>query len=49
MRMIPLEKIADPYVRNARESYWIEKFGALKKLSVTEIEHGLNISRGQTV
>ena len=28
--MIPIEKIADPFVRKARESYYIQKFKSLK-------------------
>ena len=46
--MIPIEKIEDPYIRKAREAFYINKFNSLKRLSVTEIEHGLNMSRGQT-
>ena len=47
--MIPIEKISDPFVRKARESFYIQKFESLKRLAVTEIEHGLNMSRGQTI
>ena len=49
MLMIPIEKIRDPFRRKARESFYIEKFATLKRLAVTEIEHGLNLSRGQTI
>ena len=49
MVMIPIEKIREPFRRKARESFYIEKFATLKRLPVTEIEHGLNLSRGQTI
>ena len=49
MLMIPIEKIPDNFTRKARESFYIEKFQSLKRLGVTEVEHGLNLSRGQTV
>ena len=49
MIMIPLEKIQDPFIRKERESYYIQKFASLKRQGVTEVEHGLNLSRGQTV
>ena len=49
MVMIPIEKIRDnePFLREARESYYIKKFSALKTMPVTEIEHGLNLAKGQ--
>ena len=46
--MLPLEKILDPYVRKAREAFLIKKFQSLKRLTVEDIEHGLNISPGLT-
>ena len=46
--MIPIEKIADPFIRKAREAYYIKKLQTLKRLDVNEIEHGLNVSPGQT-
>ena len=49
MLMIPIEKIPDPFIRKAREAFYIKKFASLKRLPVIEIEHGLNMSRGQTI
>ena len=49
MQMIPIEKIQDNFTRKARESFYIDKLKSLKRLEVTDIEHGLNLSRGQTV
>ena len=49
MVLIPIEKIQEPFTRKARESFYIHKFSSLKRFSVTEIEHGLNLSRGQTI
>ena len=43
--MLPIEKIEDTFTRKAREAYLIKKFKTLKRLAVTEIEHGLNLSR----
>jgi hypothetical protein len=47
--MILIEKISDkePFLGKARESYYIKLFSTQKKLSVFEIEHGLNIDKGQ--
>ena len=47
--MLPIEKIRDkdPFIRKARESFYITKFNTQKRLPVSEIEHGLNIDRGQ--
>ena len=47
--MLPIEKIGDkePFLRKARESYYIKLFSAQKKLSVFDIEHGLNLKKGQ--
>ena len=49
MVMIPIEKVRDnePFLREARESYHIKKFSTLKTMPVTEIEHGLNLAKGQ--
>ena len=47
--MIPIEKITDPFARKARESLYIQKFKSLKRLPLGEIEHGLNLSRGQII
>ena len=46
--MLPIEKIQDSFIRKAREAYYIKKFKTLKRLSVTELEHGLNMSPGNT-
>ena len=46
--MLPIEKIEDAFVRKAREAYWIKKLKSLKRFTVTDIEHGLNLSPGQT-
>ena len=47
--MLPIEKINDkePFLRKARESFYIQMFATQKKLSVAEIEHGLNLDKGQ--
>ena len=47
--MLPVEKIQskDPFIRKAREAFYIKKFNTLKKKDVSEIEHGLNLNRGQ--
>ena len=49
MRMIPIEIISteDPFLLRARERYNIVKFNSEKLLSVTDIEHGLNMDKGQ--
>ena len=46
---LPIENISDDesFLRKARESFFIKKFKALKHLSINEIEHGLNLNRGQ--
>ena len=46
--MLPIEKISDPFRRKAREAFYIRQFATLKRLPVTDIEHGLNMSPGQT-
>ena len=47
--MIPIEKMynPDPFVRKARESWHIEMLQTQKLKAVVEIEHGLNIQKGQ--
>ena len=46
--MIPIERIEDPFIRKAREALYIKKFKTLKRLSVTDCEHDLNMFPGQT-
>ena len=43
MFMIPIEKVSDkePFLRKARERYYIKEFFSLKRLPVPEIGHGL--------
>lgn len=47
--MIPIEKVvdSDPFIRKARETFYIKKFSTQKRLPVSEIEHGLNLDREQ--
>ena len=47
--MLPIEKISDsePFLRKARESYYIKLLSTQKKQSVFDIEHGLNLDKGQ--
>ena len=47
--MLPIEKICDndSFVRKDRESFYIKKFSSRKKLLFSEIEHGLNLIKGQ--
>ena len=46
--MLPIEKSGkDPFLRKARESFYIKKFKSLKLKSVSDIEHGLNLDKGQ--
>ena len=49
MVMLPIEKISDrsPFLRKARESLHIRRLSTLKRQSVFDIEHGLNLDRGQ--
>ena len=49
MLMIPFEKISDsdPFIRKARESLYIDLFKTQKRKSVFDIEHGLNLQKGQ--
>ena len=44
MQFLPIEKVRckDRFVLEARESFWIKKYQALKNGEVEEIEHGLN-------
>ena len=47
---LPIEKIskgAEPFLRKARESFFIKKFQTLKMSPVDIIEHGLNLDKGQ--
>ena len=45
MRILPIEKVrsSDPFVLEARERYWINKYESLKNQAVDVVEHGLNI------
>ena len=47
--MLPIEKICDkdPFVRKARESFYIKKLITRKRLPVREIQHCLNLIIGQ--
>ena len=47
--MILIEKVSDNklFLRKAREIYFIKKFSSLKSLPFSEIEHGLNLDKGQ--
>ena len=47
--MLLIEKICDKdsFVRKDRESFYIKKFITRKKLPLSEIEHGLNLIKGQ--
>ena len=49
MVMLPIEKISDrsPFLRKARESLHIRRLLTLKRRTVFDIEHGLNLDRGQ--
>ena len=49
MKMLPIEKVLElnPFVRKARESLYIKKFRTLKYKSVYDVEHGLNLDKGQ--
>ena len=49
MCMLPIEKVIakDPFIRKARESFYIKLFRTLKFKSVYQIEHGLNLDKGQ--
>ena len=45
MVALPIERVRTKcrFVLEARERYWIEKYGSVKLLTVQEIESGLNI------
>ena len=45
--MLPMEYIANknPFIRKAREAFYIKKFETQKKLTISNIEHGLNLKR----
>ena len=47
--MLPIEKISDkePFLRKAREAFYIKLLSTQKKQSIFEIEHGLNLDKGQ--
>ena len=47
--ILPIEKISnkEPFLRKARESFYINLFSTQKKVSVFEIEYGFNIDKGQ--
>ena len=49
LRMLPIEIISpqNPFLLRARENFYIEKFQTEKRLSVYELEHGMNLNRGQ--
>ena len=49
LRMLPIEIISsrNPFLLRAHESFYIEKFQTEKRFSVYELEHGLNLDRGQ--
>ena len=49
MKMLPIEKVSEkePFLRKAREGYFIKLFQTQKKLSVLHIEHSLNVKKGQ--
>ena len=49
IQFIPIEKISDPFTRKARESFYIKTLKSLKKFDLSDVEHGLNLSRGQTI
>ena len=45
MVILPIEKVRskDRFILEARESYWIAKYSAVKVDEVGVIEHGLNL------
>ena len=47
--MLPIEKVSskEPFLRKARESFYIDLFNTKKKHSVFNVEHGLNLDKGQ--
>ena len=49
-KMVPIEKVSskgEPFIRKARETFYIKLFETQKLLPVTDIEHGLNLDKGQ--
>ena len=46
MIFLPIEKVRskDKFVMEARESFWIKKYEAVKMGEVNQIEHGMNIN-----
>ena len=48
MVMLPLKVVGGgTFMRRAREKFYIRKLMTEKRLGVEEIEHGLNLDRGQ--
>ena len=47
--MLPIELVSarDPFLLRAREAYNIGKFQTEKRMGICDIEHGLNLDRGQ--
>ena len=46
MVMIPIEKIVDGNMRKVREAYYIKLLKTIKRLTVSDIESGLNMDSG---
>ena len=49
--MLPIEVVSskDPFLLRARETFHIVKFKTKKRLGVTELEHGLNLEKSQSL
>ena len=49
MKMLPIEIVSakDPFLLKVRERYNIMRFESEKFYDVNEVEHGLNLDRGQ--
>ena len=47
--MLPIKIVSaeDPFLLKARERYNIMKFESEKFLPITQVEHGLNLDKGQ--
>ena len=47
--MLPIELVSarDPFLLRARETFNIAKFQTEKRMGIWDIEHGLNLDRGQ--
>ena len=45
MKFLPIERVQnkDKFILEARESFWIEKYKCLKRKTVDQLEHGLNL------